>query len=172
MSTKKKTKGGNPGWTPFREIHVELNEVLRDQAPEIFDREQELYRSGAIRVFTNALYTVHVYAFQDNDKNGPIHISIKRNDRKASRDWRHFQRIKNELVGPDRVAYEAYPAEESTVDTANQYHLWVVPVGVFLPYGYTTGEISEPTDIEKEAGVEQRPIEVEEVETVDDAPTA
>lgn len=53
-----------------------------------------------------------------------VHISIKRVDKAPVHDWRHFQEIKNMLVGPTFEAMELYPAEARVVDTANQYHLW------------------------------------------------
>lgn len=52
------------------------------------------------------------------------HISIRRQDRKPCQDWRDFQRIKNQLAGPEWEAIELYPAESRLVDGANQYHLW------------------------------------------------
>lgn len=53
-----------------------------------------------------------------------VHVSIKRVDKAPVHDWRHFQEIKNMLVGPSFEAVELYPAEDRVVDTANQYHLW------------------------------------------------
>lgn len=53
-----------------------------------------------------------------------IHLSIRRQDRQPARDWRDFQRIKNQLAGPEWEAMEIYPAESRLVDGANQYHLW------------------------------------------------
>jgi hypothetical protein len=58
-----------------------------------------------------------------------LHLSIRHQERKAIRDWRHFQRIKNELAGAEREAVEIFPPESQLVDTANQYHLWVLPEG-------------------------------------------
>jgi hypothetical protein len=53
-----------------------------------------------------------------------IWLSIRNNDRSTRRDWRDFQRIKNELVGPEYEMVEIYPSESHKVDTSNQYHLW------------------------------------------------
>ncbi|MGH3430252.1 MAG: DUF7694 domain-containing protein, partial [Mycobacteriales bacterium] len=39
------------------------------------------------------------------------HLSIRRQDRQAARDWRDFQRIKTEIAGPDTEAVELFPAE-------------------------------------------------------------
>lgn len=72
-----------------------------------------------------------------------IHLSIKRLDRAAVHDWRDLQRIKNDLVGPDHEAVELYPAEERLVDTANQYHLWVLAkAGQRFPFGYNERLVS------------------------------
>lgn len=58
---------------------------------------------------------------------GPVFwLSIRRVDRAAVRDWRHFQEIKNMIFGPRFEAVELYPSSERLVDAANQYHLWVL----------------------------------------------
>lgn len=53
-----------------------------------------------------------------------IHLSIKNNDKSPRHDWRDFQRIKNEIVGPGVEFVELYPKEDHKVDLSNQYHLW------------------------------------------------
>jgi hypothetical protein len=83
-----------------------------------------------------------------------VHLSIKRNDGAAVRDWRDPQRIKNELIGESHEAVEIYPAEDRLVDGANQYHLWCV-LGYRLPFGFGTRLVSEQGDY----GVMQRPWE-------------
>lgn len=65
------------------------------------------------------------------------YISIKRKDKKSTHDWRHFQQIKNELVGSEVEAIEIYPAESRLHDSANQYHLFCYPVGFKIPFGWT-----------------------------------
>lgn len=67
------------------------------------------------------------------------HLIIRRHDQKPVLPWQDKQRIKNELVGRDRVAVEVFPAEEDLVDEANVYHLWVLPAGVKLPFGLYPG---------------------------------
>jgi len=71
----------------------------------------------------------HVAIWEDGTPDHPYgewcHLSIKDHDRSARHDWRDFQRIKNELVGPEYEAIEIYPAESRLVDTCNQYHLYV-----------------------------------------------
>lgn len=75
----------------------------------------------------------------DDDKVVLVHLSIRRLDRKPLRDWREFQRIKNEICGPEHEAVELFPAESRLVDQANQYHLWVLPPGVRFPFGFDAG---------------------------------
>jgi hypothetical protein len=83
-----------------------------------------------------------------------MHLSIRRKDRKACRDWRHFQEIKNQLCGKESEAVELYPAESRLVDTANQFHLWVLPEGMTWPCGYFMGR--HVTDDLKIPGAVQR----------------
>jgi hypothetical protein len=78
--------------------------------------------------YMNDTYHVAVRALPGAAPDGGdlIHLSIKRHDREPIHDWRHLQQIKNELVDPECEAIELYPAESRRVDSANQYHLWVV----------------------------------------------
>lgn len=63
-------------------------------------------------------------------------LSIKKLGKGTIRKWRELQRIKTALVGPDRDAVELFPAEWRHVDSANQYHLWVLPEGSNFPFGF------------------------------------
>jgi hypothetical protein len=76
---------------------------------------------------------------------GAIHLSIRDNKRRAVRDWRHFQRIKNELAGREREAIEIFPPESRLIDTANQYHLFVLPMGVSTPFTWNEGRHVDST---------------------------
>jgi hypothetical protein len=86
----------------------------------------------AILAFHNRQYNGFALVFKDTS----MHLTFKRNDRAAVRDWRHFQAIKNEVAGPQREALEIYPPESELVDAANEYHLWVLPEGLTAPYGF------------------------------------
>jgi len=77
------------------------------------------------RTYVNDLYSVFVREIGE----GALHISFHRHNRAAVRDWRHFQAIKNEVAGPERLACEVFPPESALTDAANEYHLWVVPEG-------------------------------------------
>lgn len=92
-----------------------------------------------IGVAVNTLYTVWVYELHGEFH----HLSIKRFDKAACRDWRHFQWIKNEVCGAEREAVEIFPAESRLVDAANQYHLWVLPEGQRLPFGVNARAVAD-----------------------------
>jgi hypothetical protein len=84
--------------------------------------ETAVQRMTALNVYQNDLYRVEV-------KLAPpfIHLDIRRRDGKTCNEWQDFQRIKNELVGPEHEALQLFPAESRLVDTGNEYHLWVCP---------------------------------------------
>ena len=133
-------------WVPLREAHVrDLNEEDVDLAMQTggyatraearADLELEARQT---RYWINDLYQVAVHKLAPTeDCPLPIlHLNIRRRDGKVIfRDWRHFQRIKNELAGEDAEAVEIYPAEDRLADTSNKYHLWCFPRGYRLPYG-------------------------------------
>jgi hypothetical protein len=94
-------------------------------------------------------------------ENGVTELSIRRQDRDYPRDWRHFQRIKNEILGPEREACELFPAESRLVDGANQFHLWALPEGERFPFGYNDGRSVVDANDPRTAGIggRQRPLE-------------
>ena len=103
---------------------------------------REPQRAFKCLAFGNRLYNGWALEFED----GSMHLTFKRNDRAAVRDWRHFQAIKNEVAGPEREAMELFPPESMLVDTANEYHLWVLPEGMGVPLGFAKGvAVDSPT---------------------------
>ncbi len=92
-------------------------------------------------VFLNDQYQVNVRVEAKTYHGMPVvWLSIKRIDKEPCHDWRDMQEIKNQLVGPECEAVELYPAESRVVDTANQYHLWVVADPKFRwPFGFRHG---------------------------------
>ena len=95
--------------------------------------------------YQNDIYIVDVYRGVDADDmvhnkewlGKSTYIAIKRIDKDICNDWRHFQQIKNELVGEDIEALQIYPAEQRLIDTANQYWLFCLPKGLKVPFGFT-----------------------------------
>jgi hypothetical protein len=85
-----------------------------------------------------------------------IHLNIRRRDGKPIfRDWRHFQRIKNELAGEECEALELYPAESRLSDTSNKFHLWCMPSGVTAPFGMHGRDVMDD-DGDRTPGFRQR----------------
>jgi hypothetical protein len=110
--------------------------------------------------FINDLY--QVCKRQVKTKDGThvpmVQLNIRRRDGKPIfRDWRHFQWIKNELVGEECEAVELYPAESRLVDTSNKYHLWCFTDPNYrLPFGMTYGRDVIEEDKAKKPGHRQR----------------
>lgn len=90
-------------------------------------------------VWTNYIYEVNVWRHQEGWVlgGGPwTCLGISSKDGEARHDWRDFQRIKNDVVGPEWEAVELYPSEARLLDPSNYYYLWCapsVPVGKFCP---------------------------------------
>lgn len=146
MSRKKRPTGRE--WQPMKpgDLHLDpfrlsLMKVVKD-VPSA--------------VWVNDRYTVLVY----DCAGGMTHLSIRRADREWPRDWRHFQRIKNEICGPEREGAELYPAESRLLDGANQFHVWVLPLGLTFPFGYENRSVLDHND-DRVAGIggKQRPLE-------------
>ncbi len=91
MSKKKKRHQGGRTlpqvWTPFMQGQPMRN---GQPAPEALIENETLW--------FNSHYVVHRHLIEGTE-DGAIHLSIRDNKRRAVRDWRHFQRIKNELAG-------------------------------------------------------------------------
>lgn len=132
-----------PDWTPFE--RATLNPVTEEQITGMmksfpkFTREQvelAIYADQPESVWLNSRYQVNLYRRGDI-----VHLSIKRldKDRVGPERYRDFMRIKDELVGSEREAVEIYPARSRETDTANQYHLWVMPPMMKLPFGFDDG---------------------------------
>lgn len=121
-------------WTPFREM---------DYPPE--HRAMLEAAKGFVGVFRNSRYQVEIYEM-DTPIGRVTWLAIVRLDRSPVHDWRDFQRIKNELLGPEREAAELYPAESRLVDTNNQFHLFAIEPGAKFPFGYMERDVSDTLD--------------------------
>lgn len=109
--------------------------------------EQAMQQLTSAETWENNLYIVRVYHVPPF-----VQLDISRKDEQPRENWRHFQQIKNELIGPECEAVELFPAESRLVDTSNQYHLWVLPdARNRFPFGFPTRLVlKEP--IRSEAG--------------------
>lgn len=85
-------------------------------------------------VFKNNVYIVQLI-YHATEWGTVERLMVRRNDAAPVRSWQELQRIKNELCGEHRTAVEVFPAQGELVDSANIYHLWVLPDGFELPFG-------------------------------------
>jgi hypothetical protein len=147
---------GQKRWEPFVVadtgiIDPELRAAQLSLDPEVFD---------GVTIYLNNLYQVSAKLWAFEGWFDMVHLSIKRRDKGPIRDWRDMQRIKNELVGPEHEAVELYPAESRLVDTANQYHLWVLKdAAVRFPFGFQERFVCNVSEM----GARQRPFPSGEV---------
>lgn len=124
-----RSKMTKPTWDKFQQA-----------TPLLHGKEVELEENSTL--WRNKFYQVEKKILQPElGEAGAIWLSIKHHDKKAIRDWRHFQRIKNELAGEEREGLEIFPPESQLVDTANQYHLWVLPEGQRTPFTWRQGRL-------------------------------
>jgi hypothetical protein len=138
-----------PKWTSWCATMMQRTGLTPEELRRIYEEE---FLAG--ETWMNDLYVVIAKSLP----HGATHLSIRRVDRKPCRDWRHFQEIKNQLCGKEREGLELYPAESRLVDTANQYHLWVMPEGVKLEIGWAHRSVLGPEECVIPGAV-QRPFE-------------
>jgi hypothetical protein len=116
-------------WKPLERATAD---VPNEEAVELLSRSQKISTKAAREIldaynaeseyWINGLYQVQV---RRHTAQGFAHLNIRRRDGKAIfRDWRHFQWIKNQLIGEECEAVELYPAESRLVDASNKYHLF------------------------------------------------
>jgi len=109
--------------------------INMDEAAAMLDRE-----AASCTYWVNNLYQVEMG--QCGPDNAITHLNIRRRDGAAIFDWRHMQRIKTELCGPEREGFQLFPAESRVVDTSNKYHIFVWPEGVRMEgIGWQTRDV-------------------------------
>lgn len=105
---------GLPKWTPFVKM-------FNPNTPP----DSTLYKNSRYEVIIRKTEArVGTMTFQG------VRLGIANVDFSARHDWREFQRIKNELLGPTWEAYEVYPVEDHHVDPSNFFLLWCFPTQV------------------------------------------
>src|SRR5579864_9111194 len=70
--------------------------------------------------YANNLYGVTVVRIDGH----VYQITITPHDGTRGHIWADFQRIKDQIAGPDVEAVELYPAQSRLVDAGPGYHLW------------------------------------------------
>ena len=115
----------DPDWYRDQK-RAEVAETVRAKFPDISDEALDDLISD--ETWGNDRYTVSVHLL-DGDRDGFVELAVHNHNRTPHVPWRHLQQIKNEVLGPDREAVQLFPAEDRLVDTANEYWLYVYPVG-------------------------------------------
>jgi hypothetical protein len=145
MKKKKKKTGAIP-WKPLeRAYYSSISSVARymvDHGLDIAKAQEAMASMEDDEVWKNNQYQVALRRIKAAEPDNPdiVHLSIKRIDKGAAKDWRHFQWIKNQLLSPEHEAVELYPAESRLIDGANQYHLWAIDSPRFrFPFGFNEG---------------------------------
>jgi hypothetical protein len=102
------------------------------------DAGAEIYRNDVYQVIVKDAHEANMAL---NEAAPPAwYLSIKRIDQEPICSWRDIQEIKNQLVGPDHEGIMLYPSEKRVMDTANQYHLFILKdVEQLIPYGFNCG---------------------------------
>lgn len=118
-------------WTPFEKVTLPASYPTSDGCG---GENPKGYR--------NNLYFVVVYFVPQSEVGPGFHLSVKRNDLSPIRDWREFQRIKNELLSEEAEAVDLFPAESRLRDIDNTTHLWSFQ-GLARIFGYKERLVSE-----------------------------
>jgi hypothetical protein len=130
---------------------TELNPLTEALITETMNAYPMWSREHVIHLFeveaASSEYWINdLYQVTKRDEGEFIHLNIRRRDGEVIlRDWRHFQAIKNQLVGEEAEAVELYPAESRLVDTSNKYHLYCIPAGSRFPFGFQKRDVLEGT---------------------------
>jgi hypothetical protein len=126
----------------------------RSNTPDPVLRERlEKHCRESADYWVNNQYTVAVRRWQAENGDTVVHLSIHNHERTARHDWRDFQRIKNDILGPEEEAVEIYPAESRLIDLSNEFHLYSI-LGKRCPFGWLVRWVSDDgIDI----GAKQRP---------------
>lgn len=140
--------------TVRRLTEADITEAMRitggDRATTTTALEAEL---NDVEYWLNDLYQVAKRQLFDDDgrKLPMVHLNIRRRDgRTIFRDWRHFQAIKNQLIGEECEAVELYPAESRLNDTSNKYHLWCFTDPTYrVPFGMVRRDVVITDDATK-----------------------
>lgn len=127
------------------EIHKVMKRAYKDAGipkPTRRDAKKVLLDHMAEMWYANDKYQVAVdYSQWDSKKgDGIIWLSIKNHERTTGISWQHKQWIKNDICGEEMEAVEIFPAESRMVNTANQYHLWVMKK---VPFGFPVGFVTK-----------------------------
>jgi hypothetical protein len=108
--------------------------------PELRERmDLTTWDWDTLRYFQSSVYRVSFYVQPPVEDVRPFHfglLSYRRRDGKTIGSWREKQLIKDCIAGTLCEGAELFPSHLRLLDTANQYHLWLMPSASLMPFGY------------------------------------
>lgn len=147
-------------WKPLQKAVVlpPTEQLIREHMAHMGKTREEVLAFFAAEEKQIELWRNDIYQVEVKRHDEIVHLNIRRVDGgPILRDWRHFQQIKNELIGPECEAIELYPAESRLADAANKYHLYGIADPTFrFPFGSMERYVSYETG--KTPGTRQRPL--------------
>lgn len=135
-------------WLPLQQIE------RADWNPALLSNLMANSIGAPDEVWANDRYQVIVRYVESADEDEPVGpeglvwLSIHSHDRGPMRNWRHLQQMKNEVCGDERWAVEVFPPEEFLADSANEYHLYVLPEGSDIPFAFHEPLVSNDEQVE------------------------
>lgn len=114
---------------------------VSDRVPEL---DEDPHRGNKVYLESRWFFVIRTNCL-DATGQQIVWLSMRRNDRRPLHDFRHLQRIKNAIVGPDVEAVQIYPREDRLIDESNQTHLWCYPGSIF-PVGYIDRSVITATE--------------------------
>ena len=83
------------------------------------------------KTFTNDVYLVICRDVPKECNPGKVRkakwLSVRRLDGQKIAEWADLQNIKNQVLGENGEAIQIFPAQDSAIDSVNQYHLFGAP---------------------------------------------
>tara|TARA_R100000742_G_C4274858_1_gene95029 strand:+ start:525 stop:1052 length:528 start_codon:yes stop_codon:yes gene_type:complete len=164
IAIKENIKSGE--WESLRRIeHPLLQEPKRQAIKRIYKQMKHLAKFSDVllgttmrnakhayrdtieneKVYVNDLYYVFV-----NEEKDWIHLSIKTHEKSVDSiiTWQHKQWIKNDICGVEAEGVELFPAESRMVNSANQYHIWVLTGNEKFSCGWHEGRLVTDGNVE------------------------
>ena len=103
-------------------IEKVISKEGRPPSMDEFAQLVTLFYSLFVNVVT---YANDIYIVKRSTEKSGARLSISRRDGEPCHNWNDFQKIKNQIYGPDVTMIEYYPPESQLLDTDNIYHLFV-----------------------------------------------
>ena len=105
----------------------------QQQPAEVVDATRQRYTSvdHVETVWTNTLYVVLICRPRSTPWGICTPVMVRNREGMPVRSWAYLQRIKDELLGKERWAFEVYPPASQLKDEAHLTHLWVFDAGTF-----------------------------------------